>query len=146
MGSEEPTSGRAVEYISSMSLQFKKSSWLYKDANGILQPEGSNKDTLTGDTEPDGMEFQIRVAKSRVCKPFGTARARLDFTKGNFDLPWELTKAAIYSGIAERAGSWFTINGERFQGQAKLRAYIEQDADLQETIKGAILNGSYSKA
>ena len=52
MGSEEPTSGRAVEYISSMTLQFKKSHWLFKDDNDVLQEGGSNKDTLTGDSDP----------------------------------------------------------------------------------------------
>jgi len=144
-GGEEPTSGRAVEYISSMSLQFKKSHWLFRDANGVLQQEGSNKDTLTGDSDPEGMEFQIRVAKSRVCKPFGTARMRLDFDTGNFDLLWELTKAAAYSGVAERAGSWYSVNGERVQGERKLRELIEKDSDLQEAIKAAILNGHARK-
>lgn len=142
MGSEEPTSGRAVEYISSMTLQFKKSHWLFKDDNGVLQQEGSNKDTLSGDSDPEGMEFQIRVAKSRVCKPFGTARMRLDFDTGNFDTAWELTKAAVYTGIAQRGGSWYTVDGfDKVQGEKQLRQLITDNVDLQETIKGAILNG-----
>lgn len=141
-GGEEPTSGRAVEYISSMSLQFRKSSWLFRDKNGILQDEGSNKDTISGDSDPEGMEFQIRVAKSRVCRPFGSARMRLDFDTGNFDHGWEMTKAAIYKGIAERAGSWYQVPGhDKVQGEKKLRELIEQDVDLQQTIKAAILNG-----
>jgi len=141
MGSEEPTSGRAVEYISSMSLQFKKSHWLFKDDNGVLKQEGSNKETLSGDSDPGGMEFQIRVAKSRVCQPYGTARMRLDFESGNFDLLWELTKAAAYSGVAVRGGSWYTVGENRVQGEKNLRALIESDVDLQQTIKSAILNG-----
>jgi protein RecA len=142
MGSEEPTSGRAVEYISSMSLQFKKSNWLFKDDNGVLKPEGSNKDTLSGDSDPDGMEFQIRVAKSRVCQPHGSARMRLDFDKGNFDVLWELTKAAAHTGVAVRGGSWYTVGEDRVQGEKNLRALIEKDINLQETIKKAILNGN----
>lgn len=145
MGSEEPTSGRSVEYISSMSLQFRKSSWLFRDANGILIPDGSNKDTLSGDSDPEGMEFQIRVAKSRVCEPFGSARMRLDFETGNFDVLWELTKTAIYNGIVEKNNSWYTVNGERVQGERKVRELIAASPELQEKIKGAILNGNAPK-
>lgn len=145
MGSEEPTSGRSVEYISSMSLQFRKSSWLFRDANGVLKDEGSNKDTMSGDSDPEGMEFQIRVAKSRVCEPFGSARMRLDFETGNFDIPWELTKAAVYHGIATRTGSWYTVGDERVQGESKLRELIVKDIDLQETIRKTILNGHGTK-
>lgn len=141
MGSEEPTSGRSVEYISSMSLQFRKSSWLFKDANGILVPDGSNKDTLSGDSDPEGMEFQIRVAKSRVCEPFGSARMRLDFETGNFDVLWELTKTAIYSGIVQKNNSWYIVEGEKVQGERKVRELIASNPELQEQIKGAILNG-----
>jgi len=144
-GSEEPTSGRSVEYISSMSLQFRKSHWLFKDDNGVLHEGGSNTDTLSGDSDPEGMEFQIRVAKSRVCKPFETARMRLDFDTGNFDSAWELTKAAAYHGIADRNGSWYTVGEKRVQGEKKLRDLILEDTDLQQTIKAAILNGHSKK-
>lgn len=137
MGSaEEPTSGRAVGYISSLDLQFKRSHWLYKDANGILQKEGSNLDTITGDTEPNGIEFQVRVAKSRVCQPFGTARMRLDFATGDFDETWALVKAATYYNVVERAGSWYSYNGTKVQGERGLREIIESDL----TLKQAIIN------
>ena len=145
MGSEEPTSGRAVEYISSMSLQFRKSSWLFRDADGILTDGGSNKDTISGDSDPEGMEFQIRVAKSRVCPPHGSARMRLDFDTGNFDSAWELTKAAIYHGIAQRGGAWYTVGEEKVQGEKKLRQLIMENTDLQTTIKKAIYNGNSIK-
>lgn len=142
MGSEEPTSGRSVEYISSMTLQFRKSHWLFKNADGVLQDEGSNKNTMSGDSDPDGMEFQIRVAKSRVCRPHASARMRLDFETGNFDTLWEMTKAAIYHNIATRGGSWYTVDGyDKVQGEKNLRKLIEENTDLQNIIKGAILNG-----
>lgn len=145
VGSEEPTSGRAVEYISSMSLQFRKSHWLFKDANGVLQEGGTNTKTISGDSDPEGMEFQVRVAKSRVCPPHGSARMRLDFESGNFDTTWELTKAAIYTGIAQRGGAWYTVGDKKVHGERLLRELIESDLDLQETIKGAILNGHTAK-
>lgn len=134
MGGEEPTSGRAVGYISSLDLQFKRSHWLYKDANGILKAEGTNLDTITGDKEPDGIEFQTRVAKSRVCKPFGTARMRLDFETGDFDETWALIKAAAYFNVVERSGSWYSYNGDKVQGERGLRELITANSDLQETI------------
>lgn len=144
-GAEEPTSGKAVGYISSLDLQFRRSHWLFKDKNGILQTEGTNVDTITGDKEPEGIEFQIRVDKSRVCPPYKTARMRLDFETGQFDHMWELTKAAIYRGIAEQKRSWYNINGTKVQGEKNLRELILSDIDLQQTIKRAILNGHIIK-
>jgi hypothetical protein len=87
------------------------------------------------------MEFQVRVAKSRVCQPHGSARMRLDFDTGNWDHAWELTKGAIYNGIAQRAGAWYTVGEDKVQGEKKLRELILQNPELQVTIKKAILNG-----
>lgn len=141
-GGDSPTSGRLVEYISSLSLQFKRSHWLFKDTHGILQADGSNTNTLSGDNDADGIEFQVRVAKSRVSRPGLSARMRLDYETGNFDEMWELVKAASYSGIVSRGGSWYTLgDGTKVQGERGLREAILKDVNLQETIKGAILNG-----
>lgn len=140
-GAEEPTSGRAVGYISSLDLQFRRSHWLFKDKNGILQSEGTNVDTITGDKEPEGIEFQVRVTKSRVGRPDKTARMRLDFETGQFDNLWELVKAAQYSDIVQRGGSWYTYKDQKVQGEKGLRELILNDVDLQQTIKGAITNG-----
>ncbi len=49
-GGEEPPGGKAINFQSSLSLQFRTGSWLYYDKNGNLSPEGSNKYTVTKNT------------------------------------------------------------------------------------------------
>lgn len=140
-GGESPTSGRSIEHYSSLSLHFKRSHWLYRDKEGNLTPDGTKTDSLTGDTQPSGIEFQARANKSTTYKPLGTARFRLDFDTGQFDEIWPLIQGASYYGVIPRSGSWYTLDdGSKVQGEAGLRKVIAENLELQEKIKEAILN------
>jgi recombination protein RecA len=140
MGSENPTGGRAVEYASSMSLHFKRSSWLYKDAKGNLTPDGVKTDSMYGDIKPSGIELQARVHKSRVNDPLDTTRFRLEFgTGGKFDENWGLIRSAIFNGIVKRAGAWYTLpDGSKVQGEGGLRAALENNPELVMAAKKAM--------
>lgn len=141
-GGEDPPGGKAINFESAMSLRFRKGTWLYKDKNGHLTPDGTNKDTVTGDTEPDGHECQIRVEKNTVSVPDRTARVRIDKRTGEFDLTWELIRLGIHLGVFERAGSWYSMNGKKVQGENGLREWIDSDASLRNAIAEKIANES----
>lgn len=143
MGGENPTGGSQIEYASSLSLHFKKSSWLYRDKNDNLSPDGKKKDDETGDIKPAGIDFSVRVKKSRVCDPYGTARLRLEFgTGGHFDDAWAIARAAIFSGEIAKSGSWYTLpDGERVQGTGRLIDYIHENPVWTEKIKEIMKNG-----
>ena len=138
-GGEEPPSGKAIGFASSSSLSFRKSSWLYLDENGNLSPDSPNKQTVTGDTEPHGMEFQVRVDKNTVSTPHRTARMRLDFSTGDFDKMWDYTRLGIYFGVFERSGSWYSRNGHKWQGETNLKEAIRQSEELQKVIAETVL-------
>lgn len=139
-GGETPPGGRFIEFMSSLSCYFRRSSWLYKDAKGMLDSDGSSGPSLSGDTQPDGIEFQVRVQKSRVCQPLRSARLRLDFETLEFDELWALAKAADFFKIVTNHGSgrYELDDGRKAHGKAKLRELIADDRKLQERIKGAI--------
>lgn len=138
----KPPGGRFIEHLSSMSLFFRRGSWLYRDPDDILTDDSQKKSTLSGLAEADGIETQIRVEKSRVCRPFRSARVRIDFRDMQYDLGFEMTKAAVFFGIVERNGAWFTIpGGEKYQGEKKLRQAIMENKDLQARIREAVLSG-----
>jgi protein RecA len=141
-GAESPTSGRFVEYMSSMSLHFKRSGWLFRDKNGFLHPDGSKTDSVTGDTEPSGIEFQVRVAKSRVGPPLRSARMRLDFDTGEYDELWALTRGAVYFGVVKQSGSWYTVPGleKAVQGENGVRQALINDPELMDQIRNTILS------
>lgn len=138
-GGEEPPGGKAINFASSMSLSFRKSSWLYLDGNGNLGPEHPNKSTPTKDIEPHGIEFIVRIDKNTVATPNRVARMRLNFSTGEYDNVWDMTLLGIYFGLFQRAGAWYSRNGHKWQGENNLREAIRQSEDLQNLVKEAIL-------
>lgn len=139
-GGESAPGGRLIEYMSSMSLYFRRSHWLYRDDNGVLDPDATQTKNMSGDTQADGIEFQVRVQKSRVCQPLRAARMRLDFSTIEFDDIWTLVKGAGYFGIVSgERGRYVLDDGRKAHGKAKLRELIEADPSLQVKIREAIL-------
>lgn len=138
-GGEEPKGGRILEYLSSCSIEFRRSSWLFRDKSGNLKSgDGLSEESLSGDKEPGGIEFATRTKKSRVSRPHATARLRLDFRTGQIDDMWSIVKAAEHYGIVSKGGSWYTLpdGKSKVQGEAGLRAHIESNPDLREKIIG----------
>lgn len=156
--------GKSLEYGSSMSLHFKKGSWLYyHPKTGHLdlaeKIKGEMGESPSGQKEADGAEVIVRVNKSRVCRPFRVARLRLDLNTFKFDTTFELLDSAqffdINGGVAIRSGkpaiaqrtgaksSWFQLpDGEKVQGEVGIRQRIEGDPKLAKLIMSAMLAGN----
>lgn len=135
-GAEHPPGGKALEHASSMTVDFRKGAWLYRNAEGTLTPEDKAKnETLSTNKEPDGMEYVMRVSKSRVGRPGRSARAYYDIDKPGFDHTYEYARAGRFFGIIKQAGAWFTLpSGVRCQGEAKLRAALRDDPAMMQEI------------
>jgi hypothetical protein len=43
-------------------------------------------------------------------------------------------------GFIERAGAWYTLEGERFQGREKLVLGVKENLDLQDMLIDKVLN------
>lgn len=143
-GAEEPKTGKAVEYLSSLSLHFKRSSWLFLGKDGVLSKTNPAGDSLSGDKEPDGIEFAVRVAKSRVGPPLRSARLRLNFRTGEFDEIWALAKAAAYYGVVEKgATGWYKWdeNGkeQKVRGEAKFREELASNEALAGRVRDTLM-------
>jgi recombination protein RecA len=140
-GGEAPPGGRLIEYLSSMSLYFRRSSWLYRNDDGILDSDNKQTKNISGDTTPEGIEFQIRVQKSRVCQPLRSARLRLDFSTIEFDELWALQKAAGYYGVVDggKGGRYTLPDGTKLHGRMALRNAIAADSELAGRIREAML-------
>lgn len=138
-GGEVPRGGSMIDFISSLSINTKKSSWLYRDAKGNLSKDGKATSDFTGVAEPSGMEIVAKLTKNKVAVPkqLGAARMRLEFGKGGkFDEIWTLTRAAIWNGLIERNGSWYTLpDGERVQGEAGIRQFIEENESFRDLCR-----------
>jgi recombination protein RecA len=134
MGGEEPAGPKLINYYSSLNLHFTRSSWLFYDKNGNLSQEGNKTNSLSEKVEPDGMEFSVRVPKSRVSQPLRVGRFRMDFKTGEFDHDWVLAKAADFFGLVEKSGTWYTYKDKKFQGENGLRKEIQENSELKKAI------------
>lgn len=149
---EDPEGGRLFDHQSSMSVLFRKSSWMWRDEDGILVvPDAKNKakkETGTDDQiVPSGQEIKIRVEKSSVCRPFRTATLHFDLDTLEYDRLFEYVKAAKHFGIVETHGSWYhyvNSKGERtkMQGERQLREFISNNRILQKTIHKIALDSA----
>lgn len=140
-GGEEPPGGRFIEHTSSLSLYFRRSSWLGRDADGYLSDDNAMGEGISGASEPEGIEYLIRVNKSRVCRPLRTARLRLDFASMEYDRINEIYKAAKYFGVLDIGkGGWCTLpDGSKIQGNKKIRQYIEGQPELQKLVEEKVM-------
>lgn len=140
---EHPPGGRLIDFVSSMTVYFRRTKWLHRREDGVLDPEAAPRPTLSGQNEPEGIEFRLRVEKSRVSRPFRTAVLRYDFATGHWDELWSLAKGAGFHQVIERSGSWYTMpDGKRVQGELKLRNALAGDEELQRHIRKVMLEAA----
>jgi recombination protein RecA len=130
----QPPGGRMLEHTSSLSLRFTRGSWLFRDTDGFLTDDRVKQETLSGQAEMDGVETSVKVEKSRVCAQGRAAKVRIDFRDGRYDTGWEMTKAAIFFGVAERSGAWYKMGEKKYQGEKNLRKAIMADEAVQKQI------------
>ena len=141
----EPPGGKYMEHVSSCTVQFGTGSMLWYDVDGVLQDSKNTKQkTLSGDLEADGIEISAKVVKSRVCRPFRTARMKFDYNTLQFDHIDEYLKAAKYFGVVDASSKgWVQMPGEDKKIRPReLRERIENDPALRESIREAVFNQS----
>ena len=131
--------GKYMDHAADIAIHFRQGKWLWRDKNGVLRDkeESAEVNSMSGLKEPDGIELQARVQKSRVCRPFLTARTRIDYTGMKFDLAYEVKEAGVWYGIIEKSakGGWYTTpDGKKYNGEAAIRDAIAQDDELRLSI------------
>lgn len=142
---EQAAGGRVFDHQSSMSVLFRKGSWLFRNEHGFLDDKAKQSKGFDGQIEPSGYEVKCRVEKSRVGRPFRTATMRLDLDTIAFDRIFELKNAAVHYGVVQQRGSYYYYTppgGEEVrigQGERAVREFIQGDLTLQEEIREASL-------
>jgi recombination protein RecA len=116
---EVTTGGKSLKFYSSVRLDVRRIA-------GIK--EG---DTLVGN------RVKIKGAKNKCSTPFRECEVDLLFDRG-FDRYGALLDAAVESKVVEKAGSWYSFNGERIgQGKSNAVAFLTERG-LYDTIEGLI--------
>lgn len=134
-GAEHAPGGNKLEHAFSMTLHFRRGKWLYRRDGMLVSQAEKNPKTLSGNPEADGFEILARVVKSKVGRPFRSARLTVDFDGLKFDRDSELVKIAEWLGVVKPSGSWYEISeGNKVQGKKGLKEAINSDPNLKEKI------------
>lgn len=142
-GGEDPAGGRVFDFQSSMSVLFRKGSWLFRNAEGELDEKAKQSKGYSGQIEPSGIEIKARVEKSRVCRPFRTATRRLDLDNTQFDDMFEYVKAAKhYNVVKTTSNGRYEHEGTKMHGDKQLREYLQEHPELVLEIRATVLESA----
>lgn len=126
--------GKAVEHAASTVLK------LWRTPSDVIEAEIQVGDGLLM-KRPVGAPVTWTVEKNRG-PGMGQSNTYDLYTAGDnigIDLTGEVVTFGVEYGIIAKGGAWFTVGDERFQGKAKVIAYLRDNPIIQEKIYGEIL-------
>lgn len=91
-----------------------------------------------------GRKVTWTIDKNKINGRYGTGEYDL-YTSGEsvgLDRASELVAYGIKFGIVQKGGAWFTIYGERLQGEAKAVAYVRDNPEIAEKLEEEIVSKS----
>ena len=116
-GNPETTpGGRALKFYSSVRLDVRRS------------------ETLKNGADAYGNVTKIKVVKNKVALPFKTATVNIIYGEG-ISHSDELINLAVENDIIEKAGAWFSYEGEKIgQGINSVREYLKTHPEFEEKV------------
>ena len=117
---ETTTGGNALKFYSSVRLDIRRI--------GAIK----DKDEVVGN------HTRVKVVKNKVAPPFKVVEFDIMYGKGISKMG-ELIDLGVKSEIIEKAGSWYSWNGQQLgQGKESVRTFLKENADVAETIEQSI--------
>lgn len=125
-GNPETTpGGRALKFYSSVRLDVRRS------------------ETLKNGQDAYGNVTKIKVVKNKVAPPFKTAVVNIIYGVG-ISHEDELINLAVENDIIEKAGAWFSYNGEKIgQGINSVREYMKNHPEFDSEISAKLKEVMY---
>ena len=127
-GNPETTpGGRALKFYSSVRLDVRRS------------------ETLKNGADAYGNVTKIKVVKNKVAPPFKTATVNIIYGEG-ISHSDELINLAVENDIIEKAGAWFSYEGEKIgQGINSVREYLKTHPEFEEKVTAQLKAVMYSE-
>ena len=117
---ETTTGGNALKFYSSVRLDIRRTGAIKK-----------------GD-EIVGSETRVKVVKNKVAPPFKLAQFDILYGEG-ISLEGELIDVGVKQGIVDKAGAWYSYNGDRIgQGKDNVRKHLKEHPEIAEEIEQRI--------
>ena len=127
-GNPETTSGgRALKFYASVRIDVRRA------------------DVIKVGSEMVGNRTKVKVVKNKVAPPFKQAEFDIMYGKG-ISVSGNILDLGVELKIIEKAGSWFSYNGERIgQGRENAKDFLEKNpeimTEIENKIRSAVLGG-----
>jgi len=113
---ETTTGGNALKFYASVRLDIRRI--------GAVK----NGDEIVGN------ETRVKVVKNKIAPPFKQAEFQILYGQGINNLG-ELIDLGVKNGFVEKAGAWYSCNGERIgQGKANAAKYFEEHPEMAKDV------------
>jgi recombination protein RecA len=117
---ETTTGGNALKFYASVRLDIRR-------IGAIKNGE-----------EVVGNQTRVKVVKNKVAPPFREAEFEIMYGSG-ISREGEIIEIGAAQGIIDKAGAWYSYNGERIgQGKDNTRLYLQQHPDMAREIEDKI--------
>ncbi|MEO0614950.1 MAG: recombinase RecA [Pseudomonadota bacterium] len=117
---ETTTGGNALKFYSSVRLDIRRIGAIKK-----------------GD-EVVGNQTRVKVVKNKVSPPFRTAEFEILYGEG-ISKEGELIDLGVANSIVDKAGSWYSYNGDRIgQGKENVRAFLQDNPEVAADIEARL--------
>ena len=117
---ETTTGGNALKFYSSMRLDIRRI--------GAIK----NKDEIVGN------QTKVKVVKNKLAPPFKVVEFDIMYGEG-ISKTGEILDLGVQAEIVEKAGSWYSYNGERIaQGREAAKIFLRSNIEISQKIELAI--------
>ena len=119
---ETTTGGRALKFYASMRLDVRKI------------------ETLKRGDEMLGNRTRVKIVKNKVAPPFKKSEFDIMYGTG-ISLAGDVLDTAVEAKIVDKAGSWYSYNGERIgQGRENVKDYLQSHEEMLEEIRKKMMD------
>ncbi len=124
---ETTTGGRALKFYASVRMDIRRI------------------ENIKQDGEIKGNRVRVKVVKNKVAPPFREAEFDIVYGQG-ISKEGNILDMAVNLDIVEKAGSWFSYNGERIgQGRENVKKYLKENPEILDDIEGKVRD-NFAKA
>ena len=117
---ETTTGGNALKFYASVRMDIRRIGAI-KDKDDVI-----------------GNQTRVKIVKNKVAPPFKTVDFDIMYGEG-ISKTGELVDLGVKAGILDKAGAWFSYNGEKIgQGRENAKIYLKEHPEIADEIENKI--------
>ena len=114
---ETTTGGNALKFYASVRMDIRRIGAI-KDKEDVI-----------------GSQTRVKIVKNKVAPPFKTVDFDIMYGEG-ISKTGELIDLGVKAGIVEKAGAWFSYNGDKIgQGRENAKKFLKENPQIAEEIE-----------